>query len=117
MIDDADGDRVADGADNCPSAPNGDQADADGDGRGDACDVCPTSRAGAPIDARGCEVMGPAPPETAFGPADPPRVTQRCGCDDSGGGVPSPGGLALFGLWWALRAVDRRRRSSLGTQS
>jgi hypothetical protein len=117
MIDDADGDRVADGSDNCPSAPNADQADADGDGRGDACDVCPTSRAGAPIDARGCEVMGPAAPETAFGPSDPPRIAQRCGCDDAGGGAPGFGGLALLGLWFALRAVDRGRRSSLGRQS
>jgi len=37
-IDDADGDGVADGADNCPTAPNRDQRDWDGDGRGDRCD-------------------------------------------------------------------------------
>ena len=35
---DADGDGVADGADNCPSVANADQADVDGDGLGDACD-------------------------------------------------------------------------------
>ena len=35
---DADGDTVADVADNCPAVANTGQADADGDGRGDACD-------------------------------------------------------------------------------
>jgi len=35
---DADGDRVPDRVDNCPSVPNPAQADYDGDGRGDACD-------------------------------------------------------------------------------
>ena len=38
---DTDGDGVADGADNCPLAPNADQADTDGDGQGDACDLFP----------------------------------------------------------------------------
>jgi hypothetical protein len=36
---DSDGDGVRDGSDNCPYAPNADQADCDGDGAGDACDV------------------------------------------------------------------------------
>lgn len=36
--DDADGDRVRDSADNCPSTYNPTQADLDGDGAGDACD-------------------------------------------------------------------------------
>jgi hypothetical protein len=35
---DADGDGVADAADNCPDVPNTDQRDTDGDRRGDACD-------------------------------------------------------------------------------
>ncbi len=35
--DDWDGDSVADEADNCPFAPNPDQADSDGDGVGDVC--------------------------------------------------------------------------------
>jgi len=34
---DGDGDGVPDELDDCPTVPNGDQADADGDGRGDAC--------------------------------------------------------------------------------
>jgi 23S rRNA (adenine2503-C2)-methyltransferase len=36
---DADGDGILTGADNCPFAPNADQADLDGDGLGDECDV------------------------------------------------------------------------------
>lgn len=38
---DADGDGVADGADNCPGLANADQADGDGDVFGDACDCDP----------------------------------------------------------------------------
>ncbi|HET6399495.1 MAG TPA: thrombospondin type 3 repeat-containing protein, partial [Candidatus Thermoplasmatota archaeon] len=38
---DSDCDGVGDGADNCPQAPNQDQADNDGDGVGDACDPTP----------------------------------------------------------------------------
>ena len=40
-VSDFDGDGIGDGCDNCPYAPNADQADADGDGIGDACDNCP----------------------------------------------------------------------------
>ncbi len=40
--DDADGDGIADGYDNCPFVANPDQKDTDGDGVGDACDNCPT---------------------------------------------------------------------------
>jgi hypothetical protein len=36
---DGDGDGVADGADNCPAVPNGDQADHDTDTLGDGCDT------------------------------------------------------------------------------
>ncbi len=36
---DADGDGILDGADDCPSTPNPDQADSDNDGQGDACDA------------------------------------------------------------------------------
>ncbi len=35
---DSDGDRLADGADNCPAWPNPNQADANGNGIGDACE-------------------------------------------------------------------------------
>lgn len=42
IFDDADGDCVADAADNCPATSNNLQQDGEGDGVGDACDVCPT---------------------------------------------------------------------------
>jgi len=38
---DADDDISLDECDNCPTSPNGDQADADADGLGDVCDNCP----------------------------------------------------------------------------
>ncbi|MBT9555282.1 MAG: thrombospondin type 3 repeat-containing protein [Myxococcales bacterium] len=37
--DDGDGDGIANGDDNCPVVPNGDQTDTDGDTLGDACDL------------------------------------------------------------------------------
>jgi thrombospondin type 3 repeat protein len=40
-IQDADGDGVGDGIDNCPSQSNANQSDADSDGSGNACDKCP----------------------------------------------------------------------------
>jgi hypothetical protein len=42
---DADRDGIGDGIDNCPAAPNADQANADGDNLGDACDTCPNDAA------------------------------------------------------------------------
>lgn len=38
-FDDGDGDGIHDSVDNCPAAPNADQADTDGDASGDACDL------------------------------------------------------------------------------
>jgi len=38
---DRDGDGIPNAADNCPDAPNPDQADEENDGMGDACDPCP----------------------------------------------------------------------------
>ena len=61
---DADGDGVADSADQCPNTAAGDEVDArgcsasqrdsDGDGVNDAIDQCPTTAAGTPVDVRGC---------------------------------------------------------------
>lgn len=65
--DDADGDGIADQADNCPQVANADQADSDGDGIGDACDTCPATPPGAAVMADGCSLAqkcpcdGPAP--------------------------------------------------------
>jgi hypothetical protein len=53
---DADGDGVADGQDNCPTAANADQRDTDGDGIGDACDQCPATAPGALVTGQGCSV-------------------------------------------------------------
>lgn len=39
VVDDSDGDEVADGVDNCVSVPNPDQRDTDGDGYGNICDA------------------------------------------------------------------------------
>jgi subtilisin family serine protease len=41
-VPDSDADGHCDAADNCPAAPNADQADGDGDGVGLVCDGCPT---------------------------------------------------------------------------
>ncbi|VVB53663.1 Thrombospondin type 3 repeat protein [uncultured archaeon] len=43
LIEDKDGDGVADSVDNCPNTPNPLQTDADGDGKGDLCDDTPVN--------------------------------------------------------------------------
>lgn len=58
---DADGDGVADAADNCPHVANPDQADADGDGVGDACDLCPNTPAGDSVLTDGCSLSQKCP--------------------------------------------------------
>lgn len=87
---DADGDGVADEADNCPDVANADQADADGDDAGDLCDGCPDdfrkTAAGqcgcgvADIDADGDGVLN-CLEECPF---DPDKVEEgQCGCGRS----------------------------------
>ena len=46
---DADGDRILNLLDNCPSEANPEQADTDGDETGDACDPCPDDPACGPL--------------------------------------------------------------------
>jgi uncharacterized surface anchored protein len=86
---DADGDAVADEADNCAAIANADQADADGDGTGDTCepdgdgdgmiddlDNCPTAANPGQEDADGNgqgEACAPAPTPT---PADTQAPTE-----------------------------------------
>jgi len=102
--DDVDGDRISDGMDNCPDSPNFDQTDGDGDSRGDACDDCPFTTVGGRIDSRGCEMIGPGAPGSAFGPDGKPIVTQSCACTTSGG----PGSLwPLVVLAFAWRRPRR----------
>lgn len=56
---DADGDGVPDAADNCPAAPNPDQADRDGDGAGDACDASDDRPVVGSISASPAQLSGP----------------------------------------------------------
>lgn len=57
---DADGDAVADDADNCPDMPNPEQSDTDGDGQGNACDG-DNDNDSVPDDADNC--LGMSNPE------------------------------------------------------
>ena len=63
VIDDFDGDSIADCNDNCPYVFNDNQADTDGDGVGDACDNCPYVANGDQADTDGdgvgdaCDVL------------------------------------------------------------
>src|SRR5215471_18366736 len=76
--DDADGDGIPDGYDNCPFTPNRDQKDSDGDGVGDACDNCPNV---ANRDQRNSF--------NAKGPDGKP-MGDACNKDIDGDGVPNP---------------------------
>jgi hypothetical protein len=73
-FEDADGDGVGDGADNCKAVPNPDQVDRDGDRVGDACDNCPTTSNSDQLNSDG----------DATGNACDANPT----CNDAGGGVP-----------------------------
>ncbi|MCC6558011.1 MAG: DNRLRE domain-containing protein [Polyangiaceae bacterium] len=67
--DDADGDGVCDGDDNCPEAANPDQADSDGDGIGDACEVyvevCATVQRGTFGSVQDTNVVAQYPGQTS----------------------------------------------------
>ena len=77
---DADGDGIADDADNCPTVANPDQLDSDGDGVGDACDACaehagrqPGARPTAAPSSRRARAM--ARPQTRNGRASAPTCS------------------------------------------
>jgi alpha-tubulin suppressor-like RCC1 family protein len=96
---DADGDGIADLADNCAYAANAGQEDGDGDTRGDACDNCPTVTNPEQTDTDGdlvgdaceclavqcpaidqCHAAGACEPTT--GACSTPVVADGLACDD-----------------------------------
>ncbi len=87
---DTDGDGVGGLCDNCPMAPNTDQANADGDDFGDACDNCPmdanNDQADADMDGLG-DACDPCPND-ATNDADGDGA---CEDVDNCPGVPNPG--------------------------
>lgn len=96
---DADGDGVADAADNCPLRCNPAQSDADGDGIGDACDNCPLTanadQADGDEDAAGdaCDNC-PVVHRPDQGDTDGDGVGDPCdSCPDAAG----PAGVDAFG--------------------
>jgi MYXO-CTERM domain-containing protein len=99
--DDADGDGVCDGADNCETVSNADQANADGDDAGDACDECDADPGKSLAGACGCgtpdtdtDSDGTANCDDGC-PSDPGKLMAGvCGCgvadtDSDGDGTPN----------------------------
>jgi hypothetical protein len=87
---DLDRDGHGDLTDNCPEAPNADQADRDADGRGDACDRCPDG--GDDLDADGDGASACGDDCNDADPAVHPGAIERCdGLDnDCQGGADDP---------------------------
>lgn len=75
---DADGDRVADAADNCPDVWNPGQADADGDGLGDACDPEPGTSDQTPPSVAFSRPRGELCVADLVFPVPPSAVVGRC---------------------------------------
>ena len=82
---DADGDGVPDATDNCPNAPNPDQADVDADGEGDACDG-DTDGDGIPAESDNCPDVANAD-QLDF---DRDLQGDACDADPDGDGVDEP---------------------------
>jgi hypothetical protein len=95
---DADGDGIADAADDCPGVADPMQLDADGDGVGDACDVCPAMSDPSQADRDGDGVGDacddcPATPDPAQTDADHDGIGDACEpgqppTDTDGDGIP-----------------------------
>lgn len=89
---DSDADGIPDSTDNCPTAPNANQADGDGDGKGDACDVCPTianpDQADADLDGVGdvCDNC-PTLVNAMQTNADADAFGAACDCNDANASV------------------------------
>ena len=86
-LQDTDNDGVPDGADNCITTANADQADADHDGTGDVCDGCPSDPNKTSPGVCGCGVPdtdsdGDGTPDCIDGcPHDPYKLAPGvCGC-------------------------------------
>jgi OmpA-OmpF porin, OOP family len=103
---DADGDGVADDADQCPDTPAGStvnesgcENDADGDGVVDRLDTCPDTAAGTQVDEKGCVVVADkdndgVPDSIDQCPATPAGTTvNESGCEVKAEGcrAPKPG--------------------------
>ncbi|MCA9607473.1 MAG: M4 family metallopeptidase, partial [Myxococcales bacterium] len=87
LVDDRDGDGVADADDNCPDVANADQADADEDGAGDACDPAD------PGDSDGDSILDeddncPAEPNALQEDLDEDGLGDACDDDRDGDGLP-----------------------------
>ncbi|MEZ4460583.1 MAG: hypothetical protein R3E66_12825 [bacterium] len=94
---DSDADGIVNVDDNCPVAPNPDQADGDGDGVGDVCDQCPTDAAFGWRD--GC--LPNQDPRSLNTPTDSPTipvefVTPQDGCTSVGNVLVNLPVLILF---------------------
>jgi ZU5 domain/Thrombospondin type 3 repeat len=92
LANDADGDTVWDGADNCPNDPNPDQLDTDQDGLGDVCDPETVTLTPTPTWTPS-HTPTPSPTHTPT-PLPPPTPTA------TSTPVPQPcSGVCLTGLW------------------
>lgn len=117
VVVDRDTDGVNDSADNCPDAPNSDQADADGDGLGDVCDGCPSDGSKRDPGACGCgtpdtDTDGDGTPDCLDGCPENPNVIAPAGCGGCGGacgmGMAVSTPLSLLSI--ALQRCRRTRR-------
>ncbi|MGI5864425.1 MAG: thrombospondin type 3 repeat-containing protein [Myxococcales bacterium] len=83
LLEDADGDGIADAHDNCPASANADQADLDADGQGDVCDLDDDGD-GVPDSEDNCDAV--ANPDQADLDAD--GQGDACDSDADGDDVP-----------------------------